>query len=173
MTRRIPAGAFDFYFALGADRSYQAVADKFGVSKTAIVNLASKEDWRGRLLKVERDAHQRSEQRAVESLDAMNSRHLKTLQVIQGKALEALKVMQLDSAIDAVRALELSIRQERIIRGEPSERTAVSVEETIRNQWERWMTDDEVDAEPDQGDSGGPTEDTNDEEDDLEGGVVS
>ena len=42
--------------------------------------------------------------------------------------------------MDAVRALGLSIREDRIVIGEPSERTAVSVEDTIRREYERWMT---------------------------------
>ncbi len=50
----------------------------------------------------------------------------------------------------AVRALDSSIRQERVVRGEPSDRTATSVEETIRSEYERWMTvtGDELDVEP-------------------------
>ena len=34
--------------------------------------------------------------------------------------------------MEAVRALDLAIRQERLIRGEPSDRTAISVEEVTR-----------------------------------------
>ncbi len=142
MKRRIPLDAFEFYVGLGAGRSYQAVAAKFKVSKTAVVKLAEREHWQQRLQKVERDAHDRSEKRAVESLEAMNARHLKTLQVIQGKALEALRVMSIDSAIDAVRALDLSIRQERLIRGEPTDRAAIDIEQVIRREYERWMVRD-------------------------------
>lgn len=148
MKRRIPTEAFEYYAGLGAGRSYQAVAVKFGVSKTAIVNLAEKEHWQARLENVEREAQQRSDARAVESIEAMNERHMRMLKVIQGKALESLKTMPIDSAINAVRALDLSIRQERLIRGEPSERTAVSVEDVIRREYQRWLSDDQVvDAE--------------------------
>ena len=149
MKRRIPQEAFDYYLGLGVDRSYQLVADKFKVSKNAIVSLADKEHWQERLAKIEREAHQRSEQRAIETIEAMNARHLKTVQVIQGKGLEALKVMPLGSAIDAVRAIDLAMRQERLIRGEPSERTAVSVEDLLKRQYERWMSDEEpVEGDP-------------------------
>ena len=147
MKRRIPPDAFDYYLSLGASRSYQAVADKYKVSKTAIVKLADRENWRERLDRVEREAQQRSDQRAVETIEGMNARHLKTMQVVQGKALEALKVMQLDSAIDAVRALDLAIRQERLIRGEPSERTAVSTEDVIRREYDRWLSHEDDEAE--------------------------
>jgi len=59
----------------------------------------------------------------------VNARHLQTLRAIQVKALQALQVMPLDSGMDAVRALDTAIRQERVILGEPGERSAVSVEE--------------------------------------------
>ncbi len=59
--------------------------------------------------------------------------------------------MPLESAMDAVRALVLSIKQESVLLGEPGDRTAVSVEETIRREYERWMV--VSDGEP--GDDGG------------------
>ncbi len=56
-----------------------------------------------------------------------------------------------ETAMDAVRALGISIREERVIVGEPSDRTAVSVEETIRREYDRWMVvkegDDDKDSE--------------------------
>jgi hypothetical protein len=44
--------------------------------------------------------------------------------------------------MDAVRALDLAIRHERLIRGEPSERTAVTTESVLKGQFERWMTEE-------------------------------
>ena len=69
-----------------------------------------------------------------------------------------MKTMPLATAMDAVRALDMCITKERLIRGEPSERTAVSIEETIRKEYDRWLVDDdesdqqesEVDAASDQ-----------------------
>ncbi len=42
-----------------------------------------------------------------------------------------------------VRALEMSIKQERTIRGEPSDRTAVSIEEVIKREYSQWMGQEE------------------------------
>lgn len=142
MRSRIPPEAFEFYVGLGSGRTYDAVAKRYGVSKTALANCAKRENWTQRLAKVEREAQQRAEQRAIESIDAMNERHLKVVQVIQGKALETLKNSPIDSAMDAVRALDLAIRHERLIRGEPSERTAVTTESVLKGQFDRWMTDE-------------------------------
>ncbi len=57
----------------------------------------------------------------------MNERHLKTLRLIQRKALEALASMPLGTAMEAVRALDISIAKERLVRGEPSDRTGVAL----------------------------------------------
>ncbi len=139
---KIPPDAFTFYFGLGSDRSYQAVADRYGVSKRSVTKLAVQENWQDRVATLGRKARENSDQRILETLEDMNERHLKTLRVIQGKALETLKAMPLASAMEAVRALDMSIGKERIIRGEPSDRTAVSVEETIKREYERWMLTD-------------------------------
>jgi hypothetical protein len=139
MTRRLPPEAFAYYLGLGVGRSYGAVADKFGVSKTAVANLAAREGWQARAAEIDRKAADAAVAKSVESLEAMNDRHLRSLRAIQGKALEALRTMSLTDAMDAVRALDLAIRQERVIRGEPSERTALEVEDVIRREYERWM----------------------------------
>ncbi len=42
-------------------------------------------------------------------------------------------------ASEAVKTLEITMKQERLLHGEPSERTAVSIEDTIKREYERWM----------------------------------
>jgi hypothetical protein len=70
----------------------------------------------------------------------MNDRHLRVLRAIQAKALETLKTKPLRTRHGRVRALEVSIRHERLIRGEPSERTEMNVEEITRREVQRWVT---------------------------------
>lgn len=142
MNRKIPPDAFAYYFSLGPNRSYLAVAKHFGVSKQAVTKLANRENWQQQIENIERTARQRTNESAVESLEAMNERHLKTLQVIQRKALEALRTMAISDAMDAVRALDMTIAKERVVRGEPSDRGAVDVEQVIRREYERWMAKD-------------------------------
>lgn len=143
MSGRIPPDALEYYLALGPDRSYQKVADHFGVSKRAVTKLAARERWQEKVVELERKARESAEKKALESLEGMNLRHLKSLKIVQGKALEALRSMPLTTAMEAVRALDMAIRQERLIRGEPSDRTAISVEEVIRREYERWMLPEE------------------------------
>lgn len=140
MVRKLPTDAFDLYMSLGPGRSYQAVADHFGVSKRAVTNRAAKERWQQRASELEAKARQGAEQRLVETLEDMNTRHLRSLRVVQARAVEALRKYPIESAMDAVRALDVGIRQERVIRGEPTERTAVQLEELIRREYSRWMT---------------------------------
>lgn len=140
MTRKLPTDSFDVYVSLGPSRSYSAVAAKFGVTKRAVTKLATREGWQARLAQLEAKARERSDTKIVETLESMNGRHLKMLQVIQGKALEALRAFPLRDAMTAVRSLDMAIRQERTIRGEPGDRTAVAIEDVIRGEYQRWMT---------------------------------
>jgi hypothetical protein len=139
VSRKIPENAFAVYAAMGEKRSYQAIADRFGVSKRSVVKRAIAEGWQERLVRAEATAREKVDAKAAESLEVMNARHLKIIQAIQTKAIETLSRVPLRTAFDAVRALELSIRQERLIRGEPSDRTVLSIEEVIRREYQMWL----------------------------------
>ncbi len=139
MRRKIPSNAFEIYSSQGAGRSYRALAKRFGVSKQAITNMARQERWQERLAEIEERARCESGQKVVDALGEMNDRHLKVLRAVQVKALETLKEKPLRTGMDAVRALEMIIKHERLIHGEPSERTEMSVEDVTRREIQRWM----------------------------------
>jgi len=147
MNKKLPPDAFSFYFSVGPGRSYQTVAENYGVSKTAVTNLAEKENWQKKIVEIEAKARDSLEKKMGESLEQMSDRHLKIVQVIQRKALEALKTMPLTTAIEAVRALDASIKTERLIRGEPTDRASLDVEQVVRREYQRWMSGGEQDAE--------------------------
>jgi hypothetical protein len=140
MAKKIPPDAFDYYFSLGPARSYQAVAEKFRVSKRAVTDLAKRESWQARILEVESKARQASDQKKVETLQVVKERHLQALRLVLGKGIEALRQIVITEPGDAIRAIGLAVRETRIELGEPSERTAISIEDTIRREYERWMT---------------------------------
>ncbi len=48
-----------------------------------------------------------------------------------------------------MRAIRMAIQEERLALGEPTERTAVSVEDAIRREYERWMTVADLESDPD------------------------
>lgn len=146
MTGKLPFDAFEHYLALGADRSYKAVADHFGVSKRSVTKRATKENWQDRIAELERKAHDAAEKRAFETLKQMAIRHIRICKTIQKKALENLQAVPLMTAMEAVRALNISLKQERLARGEPTERTA-NVEEVIKKEYTRWLTGPEEDSD--------------------------
>ena len=139
MNRKIPQDAFAYYWSLGPERSYQSVAEKYGVSKRAVTKVATKENWSQRLLEIEKKAHEKTDEKLAESLDQMNERHIRMCKMIQKKSLEALKSIPLTTAIEAVRALDLAIKQERLSRGEPTDRSAINIEDVIKREYDRWM----------------------------------
>ena len=130
---RIPAGAYEDYLALGTERSYQALADRYGVSKTSIVNRARKERWQERLAELERQAQERAEEKAVDEMQAVRERHLKEARFLQARALQALKDLPPEKGIRAAPALAIAWKHELLLLGEPTERQA-SVEEIIRRE---------------------------------------
>ena len=147
---RLPEDAFSYYVSLGPERSYQDVAKKYGVSKRTVTRIAKNDGWQGRLESIERNARQNVDQKLAETIEQMNERHLKSVRVVQAKAIEALRALPIDDAAAAVRALDLGIRQERLIRGEPSERSAVQIEDVIRSEYERWMVTSDDEDEDDE-----------------------
>lgn len=146
MARKIPPDAFSFYFALGPGRSYQAVAREYGVSRQAVAKHAEREGWAARLKEMDQKTRERAEQKAMETVAEMNERHLKIAKVIQGRALEALRQMPLQKAIDAVRALGVSIDIERRVRGEPEDAAGQDIEAIIRREYEDWTSREEAPA---------------------------
>jgi hypothetical protein len=134
MIRKLPPEALSFYLSLGPGRSYEKVAAQYDVDKRSVTNLAKRESWAEKLKEFERDAREKAEEKVRESTNAMNVRHLKTVQMVQKKALDALRTLPLATGMDAVRALILAVDKERLIRGEPSER--LDIAEVIKHQWE-------------------------------------
>jgi hypothetical protein len=104
-----------------------------------VVSAAKAQDWQGRIARIEQEALRRSDDQTIEDLIAMRTRHLKMIQLVQGKAIEALKNLPISTAHQAVMALLKSIEQERLVRGEPTDRTVLSIEETVKNEYERWL----------------------------------
>lgn len=156
MSQKIPSDAFEQYVAMGAERSYQALADRLGVTKRAVSKRAKAEDWTKRLERIERLARERADEKLVEHLEDMRVRHLKTLRAMNARALAALQAFPLTSGMEAIRAAELAIKLERLIAGEPTERQAVTVEETIKREYDRWLGGGDEDRDDEEADPDRP-----------------
>jgi len=145
-SKRIPPDAFDFYVGLGSERSYRLVAEQFGVSKRAVTKLAAREHWAERLVNIESEARERSDAKLVETVEEMRSRHLKMARAMGARVISALREYPLGSGMEAMRGAEMVIKLERLIVGEPSDRTAVTVEEVTKRELASWLTDEPDDV---------------------------
>ena len=118
MAGKIPPDALTFYIALGHGRNYQKVAERYGVSKRAVVQRAVKEGWQQKVAehdeKVQKDANEKITETAAE----MHIRHFKILKAIQAKSIGALQSLPVSSTAVAIRALTTSIKEERLLRNE-------------------------------------------------------
>lgn len=132
--KKIPSDAFAFYVALGASRSYRVVGERYNVSKQGVAKYAARENWTERLEIIEAEAQRRSEAKLVESLEEMRTRHLKMVKAMSARALAGIKAYPISSGMDAMRAAEMSIKLERLIAGEASQRSEVSIEEVTQRE---------------------------------------
>ena len=131
---KLPFDAFEHYFALGVERSYRAVAEHFEVSKTAVANFAEREGWQDRVLEREEKAREALDKKAVESIEQMTGRHLRICKFVEKKALETLRSSPLSSSMDAVRALQICMRQEALVMGRPAERVPMDLPKVVTPQ---------------------------------------
>jgi hypothetical protein len=136
---KIPDEAFEFYVGLGPGRSYEAVAAHYDVSKNGVAKKAARDNWTERLLRIERDVQDRMDKKIADSIEDMRERHLKAAKAMMGRAIKGMQEFPLTSGMEAIRAAELAIKLERLIAGESSERTEVSVTEAIKRETQRWL----------------------------------
>ena len=148
MSRKIPPEAFHFYAEMGVERSYQAVADQYGVSKVAVVKRAKKENWQARLRELEGRAREEADKKAVDSLEVVHARQLKASRYLQARAVEAMTGLPPEKAIKAASALNIGWKHELLLLGEPTERQA-NVEEITKREMARWLV-----ADDDEGNNG-------------------
>jgi len=151
--RKIPPEAFDHYVVLGPGRGYQAVAEKYGVTKRAVTKLAARENWQQRLAEIEAKSRADADKDHEQVMNATRERQLQSLRLAQRRAIERLRETPIETASDAARVLTLAIKQENVILGEPGDRTAITMEDTIRREYERWMV---VGGQGDDQDAEGP-----------------
>ena len=144
---RIPAHAFEAYVAAGPNRSYSALAEQLGVSKTAITRKATAEGWQHKLDEIERKAQARVEAKAVDEMEAVKLRQLQTVRLLQSRALQCLKDQPPEVGIRAASAISIALKHELLLLGEPTERTS-NVEELIKRETRELLRVVEDDDEP-------------------------
>lgn len=134
MNRRLTSDAFTYYVSLGPARSYQAVAEKYGVTKRAVTKAAAREDWAKRIAAIEEEARKTTDAKLAGDLAEMNLRHRKILTAMAARAAKALQEFPLTNGMDGIKAAALVIKMERLLAGEPTDRSAVDIEEVTRRE---------------------------------------
>ncbi len=139
MNKRLPSDAFGFYLNLGPDRGYEAVAKHFGVSKRAVTTAASRERWQERVAEADAKLRDDAQRQYVDAVRQMNEQHLKVLQFVMSRGVEGLKNAPVSTFGDALKAVSIAIDKERLIRGEPTDRTE-NIEAIVKRETERFLT---------------------------------
>lgn len=151
--QKLPTDAFTYYVSLGPARSYQAVADHYEVAKRTVVRTAEREDWSARLEAIEKQAREDADKSLAEDLAEMAQRHRKMLRAMASRAAKAMSEFPLTDGMQAIKAAEITIKLERLLAGEPTERTSVDIEQTIKREYGRWLERSDEDGA--QGDADG------------------
>ena len=139
--------AFTYYVSLGAERGYQAVAEHFKVSKRTVVTTAKRDNWAERLAKIEREARTNADLKLQESVEAMNLRHSKMLRAMAARAAKGLQEFPITSGMDAIKAAEMVIKLERVMAGEPGDRTELDIKEVTKREIQTLLTTRPVGAD--------------------------
>lgn len=140
MSQKLPADAFSYYVNLGPERSYDAVATRFKVVTRTVLRTAKREDWAKRLAAIEKAAREKADQATAEAMAEMQIRHQKMLRAMASRAAKALSEYPLTDGMQGIKAADMVIRLERLLAGEPTERTGVTVEEETRKHFALFMT---------------------------------
>jgi len=131
---------FQYYCSLGDTRSYQRVADHYGVQKNTITRIAIDYEWLARLKMIEAEARREADKKITDMRAEAYERHLKLAKFVQGKAVQGLQSHTFDSARDASRALVDGVKLERTVLGESTENRTVSVQALTRREVETFVT---------------------------------
>jgi hypothetical protein len=140
LKKKIPPDAFAFYLGLGPGRSYQSVADRYTVTKRAVAFRAEKEKWQDRIREEDQKLREKAEKQAAESNKTVRQGQLKVLRYIQGKAIEALKEMKIDSAVDAAKVYTMALDKERQLLGDTDGESPSMVEQITRDEVRNLLT---------------------------------
>jgi hypothetical protein len=139
--------AFAMYCGMGHVRSYSAVAKHYAVSDRAVLFLAKRYRWAERLREIEAVAEERMREQQVQAVIEARERHLKSLKILQDKALAGMRDQEARSLNEATRALETGIKLERLILGESTANTQVSVEEREQREVDQLVFNEDDDLD--------------------------
>ena len=141
--------AFDVYWRLGADRTLERLretlsASSRGPSLRTLAEWSRRGHWQNRLADLERRAQAADDDARIEAIRAMTERQAQEALLLQQKGTKWLAAMGAEDATPeaAIRAIVDGAKLERLVRGEPTERTD---QQTATEQRLEALTDAELD----------------------------
>jgi hypothetical protein len=146
--------AFTLYVGLGHVRSYAAVAQYYSVGTRTILFIAKRRRWPERLRAIEALAEERQREHNVGLVIEARERHLKALKILQAKSLAGLRDNSVRSVAESTKALETSIRLERLILGESTSNSNISVEEHQHREVDELVVNEDGESDPDEAELG-------------------
>lgn len=80
-----------------------------------------REDWNREKVEIQKLTDERIALAVAETISEMNTRHLKEYQLLQNKGVQALRDIDPKTANEALSMVDVGIKGERLVRGEPTE----------------------------------------------------
>lgn len=114
---RIPPEAFRYYVELGADRSYQSVADHYGTSKATVVQAARRGRWQERLDELRAAELRAIDDRVLAIWDEKIEQYSHELSRRTGERVDAILAMPTRTATQVIHQMMAVIREERRLLG--------------------------------------------------------
>lgn len=100
----------------------QQIAQRLGIKRPETIGeWRRNEGWDQERLYVQKITEERVTQAVAETITEMNTRHLKEYQLLQNKGVQGLKDLAPKTAGEAMALVDVGIKGERLVRGEPTE----------------------------------------------------
>ena len=100
----------------------QQIAQQLSIQRPETIGeWRRSEGWDREKAVIQKATEERINQAIAETIAEMNSRHLKEYQLLQTKGVQALKRLDPNKASEAATMVDVGIKGERLVRGEPTE----------------------------------------------------
>lgn len=126
--------AFEYYYGLGDQRSYPAVARKFTVSVTSIKKWAKAFNWQERVEQRDIENARRLEEKTNETVVATKATYRKIIKAAIGRWVKRFQGGEID--VESVWDLERLVKLDLLLMGEPTDRSEHESRVTERHEYD-------------------------------------
>lgn len=107
----IHRSAFEYYYAMGADRNLRAVGKEFNKSLTTIHNWSTSFDWQSRIMMRDTEVAKMLEKKTNETIVEIKAKYHTFLKAMIAKAVEDFKSNKIviETPLDLVRIMQMDL----------------------------------------------------------------